>query len=654
MQQTFPDSSRPGPQLFSFEQEDLLGKAWRNEAFEHLKSKWMYIQFHDVNNVGGAVQGVIPVQDADGNILGGSAPASLEEVGSVKSETKAARTEVSRLEQHFEKVMGSVERNTEQITALAERQAGGGGQPVGKSTGASKEKGTGDIDFKALGSHLDRINDMLERNSEHVDSLARRQFENEEKLRVALEENKTRQLAGNVDMSQLSNHLDRIQDLLEKSITERKDSGRQNHELQHSAQADFSPLTHKLGEVQEAMEQNSALIKALLEEGSTSSAPGTPLPLQEKAAPQVDMSPLTSHLENIHKAIERQSTHMQALVGFASGDGDAGSDGDQNQQANQQAPTLAASSEHLEQIYNAVEDGNIHVKNLVEEATTNRIEANSNCENIAAQLDDIRGAVTSRPTFDMALLAEHLEGIRAAAEENAESMRELINAHNANSGDLDIQPLADHLDAMREATDKNSEQLTYLVENGGTATQSGESIDFTPLTERLNRIQDVLEQTHEDSTRDQPTGMGNAKFIMSALSSHLSKIQAVTEQNAVHVVGLREKQSASQDKMQIAITRTAEQLQALAQRAADSEAQRTQLEAKQRASEEKVDRLAQGQREMVTVLRELAGSLKSSSRGECEHVVAPPPRKMGKRVVGFVYEGDDQSSRAGTPGLSGQ
>lgn len=639
VQQNFPDSSRPGPQLFSFERDTDLDEASRHEAFKHLQSKWMYIQNHDAPNV--ATRDVIPAQNAKGKVLGGSAPTNPE-MGSMKPGAKAARSEVSQLEQHFEKMMGAVERNSDQIAALAQRQAASDGKLAVQSPSLLKGKvqGTTQLDMGVLGAHLDRINGTLERNAQHVESLSKRQQENEERLRTVLEENKTHSPAGSVDMTQLSSHLDRIQDMLEKTITERKNNANGVLKDQQQSGVDFRPLTEKLGKVEEAMEQNSAFMKALLEEGSAASAPGTPFPTQEKAAPQIDMSPLATHLENIHKAIEQQSSHMQELVGFASGDGDSSGAGDQT--SAQESTGLAPLGEHLEQIYNAVEDGNSHMKDLVEESTTSRMEAKSNCDSITAQLEVLQEVVECQPKIDMETLTEHLLGIRNAAEENAENMRDLIDAYGATSGDLDIQPLADHLDAIRETTDKNSGQLTHLVENTGTA-RSGDSIDFTPLTERLNRIHSVLEQTHENS-RDVSPGGGNVKFIMTALSSHLSKIQAVVEQNAQHVKGLREKQSASQDKMHIAITQTAEQLQALAQRAADSEAQRAQLEAKQRASEVRVDRLAQEHKEVVGVLKELAANLKATTKGECEHVISPPPRKVGRRIVGFVYEGDDRSS----------
>ena len=45
---------------------------------------------------------------------------------------------------------------------------------------------------------------------------------------------------------------------------------------------------------------------------------------------------------------------------------------------------------------------------------------------------------------------------------------------------------------------------------------------------------------------------------------------------------------------------------------------------------------------MVEVVRELAREIQKGAAGAgCEHVVVPPPRKMGKKIVGFVYDAKD-------------
>jgi hypothetical protein len=100
VQTHYPDATRPGSQLFSFE-EDFLEKAWSQEAFAHLKPKWMYVQLNDTT--GGATQTIIPVQDARGNLLAGTS--SSPEQHSENETKEDTRNGVKTLEERFEKMM---------------------------------------------------------------------------------------------------------------------------------------------------------------------------------------------------------------------------------------------------------------------------------------------------------------------------------------------------------------------------------------------------------------------------------------------------------------------------------------------------------------------------------------------------------------------
>ncbi|KAK5123029.1 hypothetical protein LTR85_003595 [Meristemomyces frigidus] len=768
LQANFTSCTRPGPQLFSFQDAELLPKAWKHPAFAHLKSKWMYISFSDTGadgtGLGGAAQGIIPVQDAQGNMLGGSAPASPEllgKVGRVRREAREARSEIAWLEEYFERMMEAVGKNTEQIAALAENQQRAQQQwqpPVeGQNGGEAHREGYFDGGGSELSQHLGRINDLLARNSEHVEALAQRQQEHDEKLHSTLQDFTTKQKTDYLDMSQLSAHLDRIQSLMEQSASQRQDSAKESLEQQsrappsNPAPIDFSPLTDRLEKVQEAVEQNSALVKALLDEGTAAdSRPGTPFwgkdtPVQQPP-PQVDLSPLTEHLQKIHSAIEQQSQHIQALVGFASGGGGEDDEGAGASAGNGSGSgsgggdtaekSLAPLGEHLEQIYNAIEEGNKHAKGApkidlqplleAQNATRAAVENSSKAADmglLAGKLDgliehlmsthsqgqqhdehlqelvrkqnELHRAVTAesgrKMDLDLAPLAEkfdglnahleplaekfdglnghlqplaakfdglngHLESLREWAEYNSEQVKELIDAQNATGArEVDLAPLAvkfdglsQHMEALRWHAGDNAETLKQLLEAQLAASAAApppppptsEPIDFTPLTERLNRIHDSLER--QAQKRDSSPGSGDPKFIMSALTSHLSKIQAVTEANAQHVKTLREKQSASQDKMHIAVSQTADTVHSTAaslwQYQAQNDGFKAQIDGRLEATNGQVRELMAGQRELVEVMRELAKSITAQNKGACDHVVVPPPRKMGRKVVGFVYD----------------
>ncbi|KAK4504317.1 hypothetical protein PRZ48_005233 [Zasmidium cellare] len=791
IQAHFPDCTRPGPQLFSFQTDDLLDKAWRHPAFEHLKSKWMYISFGEAqsNGLGGAAQGIIPVQDANGNMMGGSASTTASpELGKARQEVKDMRNDVTRLEEHFEKMMEAVEKNTEGVKELAEKQDQEPGQ--GSTSG-----GSGYFDMSEMSGHFGRMTDLLTRNMEHMENMSKRQFENEQKLGKVLEDMNGKQRADYLDMSQLSTHLDRIQNMMEQSVAERKDSARASEEK--APAIDFSPLTERLQKMQEAVEANSSLIKTLLDEGSPpeSDAPRTPFWANGSSQQQVDLTPLTEHLQKIHGAIEQQSLHMQALVGFASGEGEGGGSPIPGGADQQPHASLAPLGEHLEQIYNAIEEGNKHAKEIADRdklhsvvdsssfvkqleavqtstksstkileqileaqnGTNEALRSNggqavdlapltrslegldastkdnarhlqqlvdaqsalrkavtqskpainfqpltSHLETHSKHLKDIADAQTSlkesvatqsSSTIDLAPLKneltqlveiqnatreaieqtngeldftpladhmeavreaiegqhhpllEHLQSIHSATDRNSELFAAVINtqlkdidfsaltqrldeiriAVEENSADIpraiDFGPLAGHLEAIREATDSNAQQIKAMIEEqkqrDPPSAQS--SIDFTPLTERLNRIHKSLEKAN-NGTREGSPGSGDPKFILSALTSHLSRIQSVTEQNANAVKSITNRSKATEEKVKI-----------------DTSGFDKRLE----ATSSQVRELMAGHREMTKVMRELAEAITAQNKGSCDHVVIPPPRKVGRKIVGFVYDAKD-------------
>ncbi|KAK3705910.1 hypothetical protein LTR37_013063 [Vermiconidia calcicola] len=890
LQTHFPDASRPGPQLFSFNTDDLLAKVWKHPALSHLKSKWMYIAFSDTQSegLGGAAQGVIPVQDAEGNILGGTAPASPEFAGQVRKEAREVKSEVHKLEEHFEKMMAAIAQNTEKVAELSNSRSSGASDVVSSKVDSEDGRGMKEasLDMSVLSGHFVRMNDLLSKNSQHMEGMVKKHAENEQKLRQTIEGLAAQQKTDYLNMHQLSSHLDRIQTMMEASVEDRKDSAREAPESHNQPlRIDLSPLTDRLEKVQEAVEQNSALVKVLLDEGAGGdSKPGTPFWGKDQST-SPDLSPLTQNLDRIHSAIEQQSEHMRALVSFASGD----NAGNKEAASAEQSFSLAPLGEHLEQIYNAIEQGNKHAKvaekidlgplaerlehfynaarqgnslerepvppdfgpledhfvtlrelsqqhsgymqQLVEaqNATCQAVEANDPSKvdlgPLAKRLDQLQNAVeegnrqaqesskhdigpleehlralrelsykqsdhmqhfiecqyatreaveangpsqhylellekhlgglrelaqqhsghlqqlvesqyatqkaveaTGPPEMDLEPLEKHLEALRELSQQHGGHLQQLVESQNAtqkaveangppkmdlgplerhmavlgehsqkhndhmqqliesqdatreaveaNGGEIDFSPLAELLDAIKESSDTNvdtikklldsqeatckesgvdfSPMIEYLeairnataqnVEHTQTLVKSHQSratsdravdLDLTPLTERLTRIHTTLEKQAEQ--RLPLPGSGDPKFVMSALTSHLSKIQAVTEQNSQHIKALREKQSSGQDKMLVAVSETSGQVQSLVKRNQEQEAW---IESQNSQMRE----LMSGQREMVEVVRSLAKSIVAQNKGACDHVVVPPPRKMGRKVVGFVYDAKEAMS----------
>ena len=620
VQSSYPDTTRPGPQLFSFKTDDFLDQVWKHAALAHLKPKWMYTQYDDAK--GGATQGVIPIQDAQGNMLGGTGGGSEQRS---RSEFRRDMNGANMLEERFEKMMEAVERNTEQISELTNARGSENDVTAPKApdgvNGKLDTSGSSDIS-----NHLDRISQLLEQNCAHVASLAQRQADNEQRMREMIEAQHARQTAEQPEMSQLTSHLDRIQKLMERNAHGRKDSAR---DIRTSPpRVDMSPLTFWLEKVLGAVEQNSELVKELLQERSQAK---TPLPAQHI---DIDLSPLSQRLDDLLDAQEARATRDQEAYG----------------QMNHRLDKV------IEAQHKAVERGPFDVSLL------------------SQRLDEILSVHRDVAT---ASLVEPLDAIRAASEQNSNHLASLLEAHHESGsrehGSQDLEPLTDHLEALRATTEHNSETMIELLESLAVGRQTVTESNKTALTPFDDRSSFLSERQHEGP------GIGDSKFLLSALTSHLSKIQAVTESNAnavrsvqaatesnahalrsiqtsteTNAIAVRSIQAATESNA-IVVRSTAESSQAL-QRSLTTAvtdtsgniralaAKHKDLAAQVAVREGQVREVVRSQADMVECVRDLAKSIKAQEKAACNHVVIPPPRKTNRKVVGFVYDAKDMKA----------
>lgn len=616
IQTHFPETTRPGPQLFSFQADDLLGKAWKHAAFAQLKPKWMYIQFD--GSTGGAAQGIIPVQDSKGNLLGGASGSSEQQYR--REARKEAKSEVGMLEERFEKMMEAVERNTEQISALTAAKSSGSSAVV--DTGRESLNGDANQpEAPGLSTHLDRISQLLEQNSAHVAQLTQRQTENEKRMRQIIEKQSQPQNSSAPDMGQLTSHLDRIQRLMERNTHGRKDSAR---DIRTSPpRIDLSPLTFWLEKVLGAVEQNSELVKELLQdsEGSKRSLHAQQIDL--------DLSPLSQRLDDLIDAQEAKASRDQ----------------DVSTQLIQRLDKV------VETQHKAVERGPFDVSLLSQRldeiltvhrhaATTPLLEKmdelveshkSADVSHVSQHLEDlVAETATLRDAIDYSPLAEPLGAIRTATEQNNEHLMSLIEAQQQREYQHthDMETQADHLEALRATTEQNSATMTELLDSLATNRHVMNETSSTALTPFDEQVSASAERQNEGP------GIGDSKFIISALTSHLSKIQAVTESNANAVRSAREGNHALQKNVTSAVSETSAHLRALATKHKDFAAQMA-------VREGQVREVVRSQAEMVECVRELAKTIKAHEKDTCNHVVIPPPRKTNRKVVGFVYDAKD-------------
>ncbi|GAB7322656.1 hypothetical protein MBLNU13_g03563t1 [Cladosporium sp. NU13] len=612
IQSCYPETTRPGPQLFSFKADDFLEQAWKHAALAHLQPKWMYIQYGDSTR--GATQGIIPIQDAHGNILGGASVSSEQRTrGEPKRDVMNG---ASMLEERFEKMMEAVERNTEQISALTDARSSEDNKVPATKTSASVN-GTADTSSSSdLSSHLDRISQLLEQNCAHVASLAQRQADNEQRMREMIEAQHARETATaeQPDMSQLTSHLDRIQRLMERTAHSRKDSAR---DIRTSPpRVDMSPLTFRLEKVLSAVEQNSEFVKELLQDKEESKASH---PSQQI---EIDLSPLAQRLDDLLDAQEAKSTRDQEAYA----------------QMNHRLDKV------IEAQHKAVERGPFDVSLL------------------SQRLDEILSVHRDVATTS---LAEPLDAIRAASEQNSSHLLSLLEAHQESGseqhGSHDLEPLRDHLEALRATTEHNSDTMIELLESLAVGRQAVTENNKSALTPFDDDRTSFLSERQQEGP-----GIGDSKFLLSALTSHLSKIQAVTESNAKAVRSVQsviesntntvrsiqsaaesnnnavrssaESNQALQRSLTTAVSDTSASIRALAVKHKD-------LAAQVAVREGQVREVVRSQADMVECVRDLAKTIKAQEKAACNHVVIPPPRKTNRKVVGFVYDAKDMNAQ---------
>ena len=561
------------------------------------------------------------------------------------------------------------------------------------------------IDLKPLSARLDQLKDVIEANGAKS--------------------------APSIDFAPLKEHLD----LLHETIKTGNQQSQEQHQKQIASKApqlDLAPLTTHLEALRRSAADNNRHLKSLVESQS-----------------KRDLWPLEQQLDSV-------SGYLQQIleVHTLAQEGSQGSMVIVKEKLGGVSEGLKAVLERLEGVQGAIEGAGKAVEKRVESV---KAAVNRAADEAKTSTDGTRGSSNLSnsdqppPTIDftpllekLESLDEHLSSLREWSEFDSEQLKELVDAHKSNR-DLDLTPLTTHLAALRATTEQNNFTLQQLFEAQHSSPTLPSppvppEIDFSPLTERLSKIHESLEaqaaqhleitrsQSRSGDERDRSPGIGDAKFVMSALTSHLSRIQAVTEANARHVLALRGKVDAesrergtSVDSGEVAIRRAvdasaselstaiqvelrrAEQsvvqaLQAIGPQVAmqvraigkalqegqrestglhrDAVKLQGQILAAQKdvVSGQKVlagglgealegqKTLIAGQAEGITAIREMSkclaasrelGAGASGAMKEAGVVVLPPPRKMGRRIVGYVYDGNDsggsQGSRKGTP-----
>jgi hypothetical protein len=183
-----PVNTRESAQLFSFHGDDFPSRVWKHKRFEELKSKWFFTRLGDADGTGGRWQGIIPLQDEKGRVIGPTkretSPAVRQEVlpsPTTEAEIRWQRRRSKRdsgimiMSPHLSNFNGHERRDSASNIDAASQNL----EPYQKPK----------FDFERMERNLDKVEKLMEQNAQQMRSLEHVQAANMERLTSALVQN---------------------------------------------------------------------------------------------------------------------------------------------------------------------------------------------------------------------------------------------------------------------------------------------------------------------------------------------------------------------------------------------------------------------------------------------------------------------------------
>ncbi|KAJ4984946.1 hypothetical protein SVAN01_09552 [Stagonosporopsis vannaccii] len=170
VQREYPESTRPGAQLFVLKTDDM--QAIQDDAkFLELRGKWFFTS-QDRSN---CATPVIPLQGATGHLV---ARASLPQ--SQPSTERPAHTSVDSLAEKLERLSSVVESSAEHIHALSVAQSAGlqRMQEINESNSTQ---------IKALAESQAKLQSLIDQNASHYIALSNTSFKSQEQVKDVLQ-----------------------------------------------------------------------------------------------------------------------------------------------------------------------------------------------------------------------------------------------------------------------------------------------------------------------------------------------------------------------------------------------------------------------------------------------------------------------------------
>jgi hypothetical protein len=183
-----PSHTRESAQLFAFHDDDLPSRAWKHKKFEDLKSKWFYSQLEEADATGKRWQGIIPLQDEKGWVVG---PAKRETSPAVRQETSPSPTteNESRWQRRRSKRDSGIMIMSPHLSNFNSHERRDSASNIDLSSQNLEPYQKPKFDFERMERNLDKVEKLMEQNAQQMRSLEHVQAANMERLTSALVQN---------------------------------------------------------------------------------------------------------------------------------------------------------------------------------------------------------------------------------------------------------------------------------------------------------------------------------------------------------------------------------------------------------------------------------------------------------------------------------
>ncbi|SMR41236.1 unnamed protein product [Zymoseptoria tritici ST99CH_1E4] len=251
---------------------------------------------------------------------------------------------------------------------------------------------------------------------------------------------------------------------------------------------------------------------------------------------------------------------------------------------------------------------------------------------------------------DLSPVTERLDSLQSAVEDNSAILRTWLEQrtpeqktvvpdsmevrqaieHNAREPGLAvieavraaIQDMVPELSSVRESTVENTKELKSVLGMHEELGNRYRSVDLTPLTNRLASIHNTL--------LERPVSK-DLKSDLRSVAASLKEIHTLAGQNATAIQAL----AAQQNTTQLSLRQLSSQTRSLADTSQQGNADRN---SRLDTMKDQLREVVAGQTEMCELMRSWMEDMQTSKSASCGHVISPPPRKVGRKIVGFVYD----------------